>query len=765
MNIRGEEQMDIKKLIGEMTLEEKAGLCSGKDFWHTKAVERLGIPSVMMSDGPHGLRMQCGDADQLGLNESIQAVCFPAGCATAASFDRDLIHEMGDTIGNECQAEQLSVVLGPAVNIKRSPLCGRNFEYMSEDPFLAGEMAASYIDGVQQHHIGTSIKHFALNNQEHERLTISSEADERTIREIYLPAFEIAVKKAQPKTIMHSYNRINGVFSGESQKLLTEILRKEWGFQGYVVSDWGAVNGRVKGLEAGEDLEMPGGNPDNDRLIVEAVKSGVLSEETLNSSVERILSVVFDYIEHREKNAEFDRARDHEVAERIAENCMVLLKNENHCLPLDPKEKGILFVGGFAAHPRYQGGGSSHINSYKVESALENARTMAEIDYAEGFSADADIYDAGKAKEAVEKARNASKVVIFAGLPDSFESEGYDRKNMQLPACQNRLIGEITAVNSNVIVVLHNGSPVEMPWISCVSAVLEAYLGGEAGGRAVSKVLFGLVNPSGHLAETFPLRLEDNPSFLNFPGKNGKVRYQEGIFVGYRYYDAKKMEVLFPFGHGLSYTNFQIGKPEASKEMLSDTETVTVTVPVTNTGNREGKEVVQLYVRDLTGTEIRPDKELKGFAKVSLQPGETKRVTMELSKRSFAYYNTEIGDWYAPTGEYEILVGDSSRNITGSVRVHVESSTVIPFRVSPNTMMGELFQHPELKQIVQEELLPQMKIMLPEGTGDPNAAHTDDMMLAVVRYMPIRALRSWGTITDEGVEKVCRSINEILERE
>lgn len=754
---------DIKKLVSEMTLEEKAGLCSGRDSWRTKAVERLGIPSVMMSDGPHGLRKQADAADCMGLNKSIDAVCFPAGCATTASFDRDLMEHMGDTIGNECQAENLAIVLGPAMNIKRSPLCGRNFEYMSEDPYLAGEMAASYINGVQKHHVGTSAKHFALNNQEHERMSCSSECDERTMREIYLSAFETAVKKAQPYSIMHSYNRVNGTFAGENKTLLTDILRKEWGFKGFVVSDWGAVDDRVKGVAAGEDLEMPGGNPDNDKLIVEAVKNGTLSEKDLDAAVERILNVVFEAYDNREDGAVFDRDKDHDISEEIAENCMVLLKNEGGILPLDAKKKGILFVGGFARHPRYQGGGSSHINSHRVEDGLTSARALAEVDYAEGFPYDADVYDEKKAQEAIEKAKNASSVVIFAGLPDTFESEGYDRKHMQLPACQNRLIEEIAAVNPNVVVVLHNGSPVEMPWVDKVPAVLEAYLGGEGSGRAVARILFGLVNPSGHLAETFPIRLEDNPSYLTFGGKGGKVYYSEGVFVGYRWYDAKKMNVLFPFGHGLSYTTFEIGTPRLSAESMKDTDTVTVTVPVTNTGKAAGKEVVQLYVHDSTGTEVRPEKELKGFAKVALAPGETKEVTMTLDKRSFAYYNTQIHDWYAPTGEYDILVGDSSRNITGSVKIHVESTSRIPFTVTPCTTIGELMKYPELTDTIKEKMMPHLGAFMPdESTAAADASETKEMAEAVIRYMPIRALRSFGTMTNAEMNEICRACNDAL---
>ena len=468
---------DIPKIISQMTLEEKAGICSGLDFWHTKAVERLGIPSVMVSDGPHGLRKQDTEGDHLGINDSIKAVCFPSAVLSACSFDRELMHAFGDVIGREAQATDVSVVLGPGVNMKRSPLCGRNFEYFSEDPYLAGELAAAFIQGVQAHHVGTSVKHFAANNQEKQRMTCSSEADERTLREIYLPAFEKAVRQAQPYTVMCSYNRVNGVFASENEWLLTRLLREEWGFEGMVVSDWGAVNERVKGLAAGMELEMPASGGYTDRQIVEAVRNGELDEAVLDRAVGRILTLVFRWEENRESRA-FTLEDDHCFARRAAEESMVLLKNEG-VLPLDRNER-ILFVGEYAEKPRYQGGGSSHINSFRVSDALSAAQSYSHIRYVKGFFGTADSYDEALAAEALEAAADADRIVVFAGLPDSFESEGYDRTHMDLPACQNRLIAELAAVNPNVIVVLHNGSPVAMPWLGAVKGLLEAYLGGQA---------------------------------------------------------------------------------------------------------------------------------------------------------------------------------------------------------------------------------------------------------------------------------------------
>ncbi len=470
-------ERDIKKLVSEMTLEEKAGMCSGEDFWHLKKVERLGIPSVMVSDGPHGLRKQPEEADHLGIGASIVAVCFPAACATASSFDTELMNEMGKTLGEECQAENLSVLLGPAVNIKRSPLCGRNFEYLSEDPYLAGKMAAAYIRGVQSKDVGTSMKHYAANNQEYKRMSCSSNLSERTFREIYLAAFETAVKEAQPKTIMCSYNKINGTYASENHHLLTEILRDEWGFEGYVMTDWGAVADRVKGIAAGLDLEMPGSGGFNDAKIVAAVKDGSLDERLLDEAVENILKVVFSYADHRHPDAVFDRDADHEKAVKIETECAVLLEN-NGLLPLKADAK-VAYIGEYAAKPRYQGGGSSHINASKVTSALESAEAKGRaVTYVKGFPADKDEEDEKEFAAAVQAAKEAEAAVIFAGLPDIIESEGYDRKDMKLPAGQNKLIEAVVKVQPNTVVVLHNGSPVETPWADSAAAILEMYLGG-----------------------------------------------------------------------------------------------------------------------------------------------------------------------------------------------------------------------------------------------------------------------------------------------
>ena len=621
--------MNIPSLISQMTLEEKAGLCSGADFWHTKAVERLGIPATMVSDGPHGLRKQDETGDHLGINDSIKAVCFPAACATAASFDRALLTRMGEAIGDACQHERLAVVLGPAVNIKRSPLCGRNFEYFSEDPYLTGEIAAAYIQGVQSRNVGTSIKHFAANNQEHRRMSSSSDADERTLREIYFPGFEIPVKKAKPWTVMCSYNRINGVYASENPWLLTEVLRNEWGFDGYVMSDWGAVSDRVAGVAAGLDLEMPASGGVNDRKIVEAVKSGKLDEAKLDLACERILNIVYRAVENAKPDTPWDKEAQHLLSAEIAAECMVLLKNEGDILPLS-KDAPVAFIGEFAEKPRFQGGGSSHINSFKTTGALQAAEGL-NVTYARGYDVQNDCATDAMIAEAVAAAKAAKVAVVFAGLPDAYESEGYDRTHMRLPDCQTRLIEAVAAANPDTVVVLHNGSPVEMPWIGRVKAVLEAYLGGQAVGLATVRVLYGDANPSGHLAESFPLKLSDNPSYLTYGGEGNTAVYNEGVFVGYRYYDRREAEVLFPFGYGLSYTDFVFSDLRLSAAEITDRDTLRATVKVKNTGSRAGKTVVQLYVGDVESSVFRPVRELKGFEKVELQPGEEKEVSFTLS--------------------------------------------------------------------------------------------------------------------------------------
>ncbi len=695
--------MQIKEIIKNLTLEEKSLLIGGADAWNTVAVKRAGIPSIRVSDGPHGLRK----SDWLeGCEKTVQAVCFPSGAGLASSFNKDLMEHLGSVLGKECKAENVNVILGPAINIKRSPLCGRNFEYMSEDPYLAGQMASAYVRGVQSEGVGVSLKHFAANNQEKRRMTVSAVIDERTLREIYLAAFEEVVRTAKPDTLMCSYNKINGVYSSENPKLLNEILRDEWGFDGLVMSDWGAVCDRIKGVEAGLDLEMPSSNGINAKKVEEAVIAGQLDEKYLDLAVENVLKLVDKYTGFAEKvteesiaaykpeelsedvetspaenssgenvsgenaennakdiaettpeNTSFDRIADHKEARKIARECMVLLKNEG-ALPLK-KEQKILFVGEFAKKPRIQGGGSSHINCTRIISALQASTRHTNVMYAKGFSSTEDVIDERLAAEAREKAAKADVTVIFAGLPDSFESEGYDRKHIRLPQCQNRLIREIADIQPNTVVVLHNGSPVSMPWITNVNAVLEAYLGGEASGEAVVDILFGKVNPSGKLAETFPVGIKDTPCYNFFPGNRLTVEYREGIFVGYRYYEKVNAEVLFPFGHGLSYTSFVY----SGLKVETGNNKAKVKFKIKNTGSCAGAEAAQIYVGKTDSSVYRAPKELKGFEKVFLKPGEEKEVECELDERAFSYYSAKAGKWVIEPGKYVISVGASSADI------------------------------------------------------------------------------------------------------
>ena len=769
--------MDIKNLIAEMTLEEKAGLLGGDDFWHTKAVERLGLPRFMMSDGPHGLRKQDQEEENAGVNDSIKAVCFPTACATASSFDTELIYKMGETIGEECQAEDLSIVLGPAVNIKRSPLCGRNFEYFSEDPYLAGKMAASFIRGVQSRHVGTSIKHFAVNNQEAYRMSISARVSERALREIYFPPFEISVREAQPKTVMCSYNKINGTYSADNTWLLNDVLRDEWGFEGFVMTDWGAVNDRVQGVRAGLELEMPGNTAEKDRYIVEAVQNGSLDEALVDRAVERILKVLFDYADHRMEDAVFDREKDHTTATEMEKECAVLLQN-NGLLPL---QEGIktAYIGEFAEKPRYQGGGSSHINVLKASSALETARRKGRpVSYARGFSAESGNTCEQDLAQAVRAAQDADVAVIFAGLPDVIESEGYDRRDMKLPAGQDAVIEAVLAVQPNTVVVLHNGAPVEVPWAEKCAAILEMYLGGEGVGEAADALLYGQANPCGHLAETFPLRLQDNPSYLNFPGNGKEVFYAEDIYVGYRYYEKKEMPVRWAFGHGLSYTTFSIhnlrlerndpvhAKFACETETLTGDETLTVRVDVTNTGDRFGKEVVQLYIADQTGMPDRPVKELKGFAKVALEKGETKEVSFVIDKRSLAYYEERIHDWYAPSGTYEILAGSASDSISERVSFQYKASRLLPLHIGPDTTQGELAADPRTAPVLASfsSTMGSSIGQEPDDTKDPDeglGAGSEEMAKAMDLYMPLKSMMSFGS-TEAEVKELVEALKEAL---
>lgn len=776
-----EHVLDVKKLVNELTLEEKASLCSGADFWHTKAIDRLNIPAAMVSDGPHGIRKQESLADHMGVAESIKAIGFPTASAMACSFDRDLLHKVGDALGEECVAEDLAVLLGPGINMKRSPICGRNFEYYSEDPVVAGELGAAFVNGVQEHGVGTSLKHFAANNQEWRRMSISAEIDERTLREIYLAAFETVVKKAQPWTIMCSYNRINGVYSCENDWLLNKVLRDEWGFEGLVMTDWGAMDERVPSLKAGLDLEMPDCHGETDKLIVKAVQSGELEESVLDTAVERILTMVDKYLTARKgidpasmvhplpSSVErgYDVAAHHALARTTAEQSAVLLKNED-ILPLQ-KDKKIAFIGEFAKVPRIQGGGSSHINNTWIESALDAVGDS--VSYAQGFHIDEETTDETLLQEAITLAKESDVAVIFAGLPDSFESEGFDRTHLNMPANQNELIARISEVQPNVVVVLHSGSPIAMPWLDKVAGVLQMYLAGQASGGAAVNLLFGDATPCGKLAETFPLHLEDNPSYLNFPGNREKVCYQEGVFIGYRYYDKKKMDVLFPFGYGLSYTDFTYsnmkvtvnGKNATDVDVIKETDEIVVSADITNTGNCDGAEIVQLYIKNPVVYEIRPEKELRDFAKVFLKAGETKTVTFTLNARAFSYYETRIHDWYAESGDYEILLASSSRDIRLQDTVSITGSKKIPFVADYITTCEDVELFAKDGSALDEMLRGSGFAEATDHDGDDSmGSGTADMMKAMFTGTPLHSILSFSSeeLTYEDIQDTIRKLNE-----
>ncbi|HNB36408.1 MAG TPA: glycoside hydrolase family 3 C-terminal domain-containing protein [Anaerolineales bacterium] len=678
---------DIQSIISQMTLEEKAALCTGASNWSTTPVERLGLPEMIVSDGPHGVR-RVPDVHSMG-QKSLPATCFPTASCTASTWDVDLIKQMGIALAEECIALNVDVLLGPGANMKRSPLGGRNFEYFSEDPFLAGELAANFINGVQSKGVGTSLKHYAANNQEFQRFSISAEIDERTLREIYLPAFEKAVKQAQPWTVMCSYNKVNGTFASEHHQLLTKILKDEWGFEGLVVSDWGAVRNRVAALQAGLDWEMPGPQDLRVKAVVEAVRSGELSEARLDESVRRILRIVHKSKE-TPKGKAFDVDAHHELARKIATDGIVLLKNDG-LLPLSGQQH-IAVIGRSAETAHFQGGGSSHINPTKVAmpyKELQSRAENAELTYAEGYPTD-NSFRQNLIDEAVGLAQSADVALLYIALPTFKESEGYDRSDLDLTKQQIALIKAVSKVQPNTVVVLNNGAPVAMSeWIDDVSAVLEGWMMGQAGGAALADILFGRVSPSGKLAETFPLKLADTPSHINWPGGAGKVYYGEGIFIGYRYYDAKEIPVLFPFGHGLSYTTFEYSNAKVSSTNFKDVDGLTVTVDVKNTGKLSGKETVQVYVHDQKSDLIRPVKELKGFAKVDLQPGETKTISIHLDFRAFAYYHPEHKQWITEDGDFYILIGASSADIRSRLTATLQSTLDLPCVLDIESTMRE----------------------------------------------------------------------------
>ncbi len=693
-------------IIEKMTLEQKAAFVSGYDYWHLEEAPDLGLPKIMITDGPHGLRKQKGKdyvepegaakTSGIGLGNSVPTTCFPPAATSSCSWDPDLLAKEGEAMGQECLKEKVSAILGPGTNIKRSPVCGRNFEYFSEDPYLAGKCSAAIIKGVQSKGVGTSLKHFACNSQEAYRMVLNEVIDERTMREIYLPAFEIAVKEAQPWTIMNSYNRINGTYASQNEWLQQQVLRGEWGFEGLTVTDWGASVDRIPGLKAGTDLEMPTSGPLNTKRIIAAIKDGSLEESVLDERVDAVVDLIVKSKPALEKEHTFDIDKHNKIAQEIAEGSMVLLKNDDNILPLK-KGQRVAVIGEMAKAPRFQGAGSSVINPTMLINAYDELEKLGvDMVYARGYYKSSPtkkekktrVPEAQLVDEAVAAARSCDVAVVFVGLTEEFEGEGYDREGIFMPENHNELVSKVAEANENTVVVLAGGSVVLMPWLDKVKGLLNSGLGGQAGGAAVANILTGAVNPSGKTSETYPAAFEDNPTYGNYPGGPVTSEHKESVYIGYRYYEAAKKDVLFPFGYGLSYTTFEYSSLTLSSNDIKDTDTVTVTFKIKNTGSVDGAEIAQIYVADKQSTIYRPIKELRAFKKVFLKAGEEKEISIDLSKRAFAFYNVNISDWCVETGEFDILIAAASNDIRLSQAITVTSTIdceIPDYRaVSPN---------------------------------------------------------------------------------
>lgn len=666
-NIKNE-TLKYQSVINQMTLEEKASLMSGENFWNTKAIKRLDIPSIMLTDGPHGLRKQGGKADHLGLNKSLPATCFPTASTLANSWDTYLVESVGKCLGDEAVSENVSVLLGPGLNIKRNPLCGRNFEYFSEDPYLTGKMSASAVRGIQSKGVSACPKHFAVNSQEKNRMSVDEIVDKRALHEMYLEGFRYAVVEGRAKSIMTSYNKVNGVYANENNYLLTEVLQNQWGFDGLVVTDWGGNNDRVKGLIAGNGLEMPTTNGVTDLDIVNAVRNNELSESILDKRVDTLLTLIYDTQKAFDTPENFTHEDNHKVAIDAACQSIVMLKNDN-VLPLKDKTEKLCVIGDFAKNPRYQGAGSSLINPTCVDDFLDafSNEGFNIVGYEQGFKRLGGKSDKLKFK-AVELAKCSDRVILYLGLDEGSEAEGVDREHMRLNDNQLELLDEIYKVNKNIVLILAGGSPIEMPFINKVSAILHGYLVGQGGGQAISKVLTGEVNPSGKLAETYPVVYSDVSSSNYYPGQETTSEHRESIFFGYRYFDTINKQVLFPFGFGMSYTTFEYSN------LKVDNNNVTFTIK--NTGDVAGREVAQVYVKAKNSEVFRASKELKGFTKVLLNKGEEKEVTITLDEHAFSYYNVNENRWVVENCEYEILVGASSSDIRLSSPVEVVGEEV-----------------------------------------------------------------------------------------
>ncbi len=750
---------DLAETVGQLAIQEKAALCGGSDMWHTVAIPRLGIGSIMVADGPHGLRVQPNAADHSSARTSLPATCFPTATALASTWNTALIERVGTAIAREAQAQGIAVVLGPGVNIKRSLLCGRNFEYFSEDPHLAGTAATAFVNGVQSQGIGTSLKHFAVNNQETDRMRISAEVHERALREIYLAAFERCVKQAEPWTVMCAYNRVNGIPASQHQWLLTGVLRDEWGFAGLVVSDWGAVHDRVAALAAGLDLEMP---PDLERspaAVVSAVESGRLDEAVLDQAVGRVLELV-GRADAAGRSEPCDFEAHHDLARHAAVEGAVLLKNSS-VLPLAPASGAtVAVIGEFARKPRYQGAGSSRVNPTRVENFLDEftARVgdQVTVRFEAGFRLTGDEIDEDAADQAISAAAGADYIVLLLGLPGRAESEGFDRDHIDLPRNQISLLRRLRAAGPPIIVVLSNGGVVDLAsWDADADAILECWLGGQAGASAAAQLLLGQAEPAGRLAETIPRRLADSPAFLSFPGEDGEVHYGEGIFVGYRYYDARSIDVAYPFGFGLSYTTFSYSGLTVGSSGSVDTGDLAVRVGcrVANTGQRRGSDVIQLYVGQHDPAIERPVRELRGFAKVDLAPGAAEMVWFELGRRDFACWSTARSDWYVPSGRYNLAVGSSSRDLRLTATIEIEGTTAASRPLTDTSTLEEWLADPAGRGSL-------MRAVGSGSDGQPNGVLADTNRMRVSGNIPLRTLAVFpGTgITHEIVDAVCAEL-------
>lgn len=758
-----------EEILQTLTLEEKASLCQGASFWFTKEITEKGVPAIMMTDGPHGLRKQTGETDHLGINKSVPATCFPSSAAVCNSWDETLMRQIGAALGQECKQEQVAVLLGPGANLKRSPLCGRNFEYFSEDPYLSSNMAKSHIQGVQSQGVGTSLKHFALNNQETRRMTVDVRVDERTLRETYLASFETAVKEGKPWTIMGAYNKVNGTYCCENSHLLRDILRGEWGYEGVVVSDWGAANDDALGIAAGFDLRMPYAGEVKTQAIVQAVQEGRLDQRDLDAAVLRLLKLALRGEANRCKTARYDVAAHHELAIQAAAESAVLLKNEGGVLPLAHTAR-VAVIGGLAQTMRYQGGGSSHVNPTfhrNLLTVLAEDYPDVKATFARGYRLKKDEVDEDFVSRALANAAESDVVIYCMGMPNGWESEGFDRTHLRLPGNQIDLLNRLAALGKPVVVFLFTGAPVLTDWAAKADALFAMYTAGQGVAEAMARLLFGRANPCGKLAETWPLALEHTPCSLTYPQKETAV-YEEGVFVGYRYYDKKQMPVAYPFGFGLSYTDWQYSNLRLDKQHIRDTDTLTVQLDVTNTGRLPGKEIVELYVGNAPAGVPRPVKELRGFTKVFCTPGQTQTVTFTLNKRSFAYYHVGMHDWYAESGTYEILAGASSRDIRLRATVRMEATRVIPKTYDRFVTMGELMTLPAGQAVVQEMMaayqMPavseeerQRRLNDEEDTEDvamDYAAMGMDMPLCKVADM------SGGAMTEETVRTIVAALNQ-----